>query len=158
PISIRSSARHCYGNSCGGRKVSATPGRDSDRAGTLPSGLNGAAPRAARRIKEKESGAGIFRKRQSGSITQMSAPSGARFERIDNRHRQLRTENENSIGPSEENNDPELSAYAPKRRGRMYPVPRAEERDASDADMPRFVLGGAGLGESQPGANSEGHL
>jgi hypothetical protein len=36
PISTRSSARHCYGNSCGGRKVSATPGRDSDRAATLP--------------------------------------------------------------------------------------------------------------------------
>ena len=92
----------------------------------------------------------------------MSTPSGARFERIDNRNRQLRAENENSVEPSEENDDPALSAYAPKRSGRMHTVPRAEESDASEADMPRFVLGGersgAGLGEPRPAASSEGHL
>jgi hypothetical protein len=92
----------------------------------------------------------------------MSTPSGARFERIDNRNRQLRAENENSIEPSEEKDDPALSAYAPKRSGRMHTVPRAEESDASEVDMPRFVLGGersgAGLGESRPAASSEDHL
>jgi hypothetical protein len=48
----------------------------------------------------------------------MSTSSGARFERIDN-PRQLRAENENSIEPSEENDDAALSMPESLRRARV---------------------------------------